>query len=456
MDTNALQRRVPELTHLLSSQREWLERLLFQLAFNQNSQIFVVGSQGSGKSTTVMAIAELFSEQFNIALLNRETSEKDVPARLMQQWFAAAAIPDVSLTEQVMAADSQLPLLLVVDDAEYLSIDVQQQLKSIPCIAFFFTTPNHANTGFSLTLNRITSSDAAQLLQHESLNSIELAQRVAIANGNMHLLLLPPPQSELLRGSVGNTFLTKSVMLYFIAALILFSTLVVYFWPKPEISSPVNKTKVVIPPAPVQIDDKLIDDKEAFADVETDMPATIVEQEGTATIENAEVEADAAEVSALNQGMTVQELVKPEPAEQSGASLDISSESDVTSGLVVVPEADDASAANVSYVYDEVDLLGFNKQHISIQLAVLSSDNALQLFKRSYPELTTLAYQRNWQGVMQIIVLVAPFDNAQDAKMAMTKLPAALQASGPFVKALQAVQAEIRARQFSQQNSELH
>ena len=50
MDITELQARLAHMTQLLPSQREWLERLLFQLAFNQHNTVGVIGAAGSGKS----------------------------------------------------------------------------------------------------------------------------------------------------------------------------------------------------------------------------------------------------------------------------------------------------------------------------------------------------------------------------------------------------------------------
>ena len=69
METSILQQKVAQQRHLLPSQQELLNRLLFQLAFNNFQNIGLVGAEGSGKSTLALAIAELFSEQANVALL---------------------------------------------------------------------------------------------------------------------------------------------------------------------------------------------------------------------------------------------------------------------------------------------------------------------------------------------------------------------------------------------------
>ena len=101
-------------------------------------------------------------------------------------------------------------------------------------------------------------------------------------------------------------------------------------------------------------------------------------------------------------------------------------------------------------MHDEQQLLDMPKQQLAIQLAVLSSEAALRRFNRTYPQLASLSYQRNWQGKMQLVVVLAPFADSQAAKAAIKQLPDALRSAGPFVKTLQAVQVEIRARQHSQ------
>ena len=101
MDITDLQTRLAQLDHLLPSQREWLERLLFQLAFNDHQLISILGSAGSGKSTLALAIAELLSDQYNIALLDTSVSKTAATQQLMQQWFGQPGDPSISITEQI-------------------------------------------------------------------------------------------------------------------------------------------------------------------------------------------------------------------------------------------------------------------------------------------------------------------------------------------------------------------
>ena len=103
------------------------------------------------------------------------------------------------------------------------------------------------------------------------------------------------------------------------------------------------------------------------------------------------------------------------------------------------------------YVYQETSLLKLAKSDFAVQLAVLSSDAALTRFTAAYPELEVLSYQRQWQGKMQLVLVLAPFNSSEQAKQQMAQLPAALRATGPFVKSVQAIQAEIKARQLSLQ-----
>ena len=61
-----LHQKLATLQGLLPSQRQWLERLVFQLEFNPYQLIYLVGGPGSGKSTLTLAIADLLSDEFNL------------------------------------------------------------------------------------------------------------------------------------------------------------------------------------------------------------------------------------------------------------------------------------------------------------------------------------------------------------------------------------------------------
>lgn len=433
MDTTELQTRLPGLTHLLPSQREWLERLLFQLAFNDSQQVDILGAEGSGKSTLAMAVAELFSEQYNIALLSAGCHEDQVADQLMQQWFGLPAQPDIALAEQLSIADSQLPLAVVIDDAERYSAALMQQISAAPCLRFCFASQSQDNAGLTLTLNRITTADAEQLLQHQTLNSIELAERLANANGNIHLLLKPVNDKNTAAEAKDTeaTASLKKSWLYIAAAAVLLVIVAYLFWPAQD--EPKQARRL-----PVQ-------QQEQAVSSESEMPTDVI-------VAEPDIEDEAAKVAAETSSETiVAEQLITEPA-----ALPAEPEIDVTPDMVEETSDDTAPVIaepvsnEILYQHDEVQLLALQKQQIAVQLAVLSSEAALERFKRTYPQLATLSYQRNWQGKMQLVLLLAPFDDSKTAKTEMKQLPEALLATGPFVKTLQAIQTEIQARQFSQ------
>ncbi len=448
MDTTDLQARIPQLSNLLPSQQEWLERLLFQLAFNDNRQIFIVGADGSGKSTLTMALAELFSEQYNIALLGSSTDESQVATQIMQQWFGREAEPLTPLLEQVDAITSQLPLLLIVDDAQRYSSELLQQLSKLPCLQFLFCTQAADSSGLVLTLNPITTADAQLLLQSEGLNSIELAGRVATAGGNIHLLtrqstrITATTEAELKRPAW-----PISKVVYGIAALLI--VLLVTLWPRQEEAKmPVRQPVELQPerpaatPAQVDINAEAETETEAEAEAEaetgalavnlaSDRDSDAVVEQAAGTTEDLPKTVRQAEPESLAK---VDSLPQPEPQLNRTAT---------------------ATATASLYLQDEGRLLSMERHQVAVQLAVLSSEAALLRFKRAYPQLETLSYQRNWQGKMQLVLLLAPFEDAAAARAAMKQLPDALRATGLFIKALQAVQAEINARRVSQQSNNL-
>ncbi|QBL10167.1 ATP-binding cassette domain-containing protein [Rheinheimera sp. D18] len=445
MDITNLQRRLPELTYLLPSQQEWMERLLLQLAFNDNKHIYIVGADGSGKSTLAMNIAELFSEQHNIALLNSTVEESQVHAQLMQQWFNLPADPNSALVEQVLAAYQQQPLLVIIDDAERYSAELLQQISLLPCLQFCFSADTQDNAALTLTINRISSADAQQLLSHEELNSIELAERLANANGNMHLLLLPVRQSYNERVVADNTTaLVNKTPLYIAIAAVLLVILLYIFWPKAE--KPVQEIRYPVardfeakpvpvvtetPPA-VNTEAELSKNEQQPLGLDVSEPVQTELAEATKSNTSSIAEAKPVADAKLDAGASVKPEVAPVQA-------------------VDTPVVENTSAEPV-YAYDEALLLKMPKNQLAVQLAVLSSAAALQRFKKTYPQLTTLSYQRNWQGKMQLVILLAPFADAASVKVQLKQLPEALRATGPFVKVLQSVQTEIKARQYSAQD----
>lgn len=428
METTELQAKLASFNHLLPSQREWTERLLFQLAFNDVAHIEAVGEEGSGKSTLALTLAELFSEQYNVALLNVPANDGQVAEQLMQQWFGLPTQAGVTLTEQVAAQAGALPLLLIIDNTEQFSI-ILPQLQNLPCLLISFSAKPLLNGGLTLTINRPTSPDAEFLLQAEQLNALELNTRLADANGNLHLLLRPAVQS----GSAAIIpEYTKPAMppfkaVYIVIAVVLVAMLLYFFWPASK--DPVKQARIpvqipAVKPVPVQVvAEQEVAISEPVHEPELNPTTVSVETEPAVTNDKA-VEADV-EIATLPT-----EHNKAEPAS-----------TDVEQPTVVEP-----------FNYDEAELLDMDKQQVALQLAVLSSDAALQRFKKAYPQLGSLAYQRNWQGKTQTVLLLAPFNNAAAAKQHLLELPEALRNSGPFVKRIQAVQTEINALQRSQQN----
>ena len=442
MDTSALQAGLSQLQHLLPSQREWLERLLFQLAFNDVKRIDVVAADGSGKSTLALALAELFSSQHNVALLSARVAPEQAATELMQQWFASPLQDDISLAEQVAKAADTTPLLLVIDDAGRYPVELLQQLATLPCILCCFSDQSLADAGLTLTLNRVTATDAAQLLQHEALNSIELAERLARANNNLHLLLLPPRQVA------GDDKTNASVpLLPVISGLlaVVLLLLVYNFWPvaqqaaqPPSAEHPAAVAEVAVVTDPVSASDS-----DAGVTLAEQVPGSLDEpvsnntnSDGDSTIleSGTALSADTGMVADSNLP-TTPVVAQPDAAE-------------------IVPSSGEIEPADSDKnLYDEASLLQMEKSATAVQLAVLSSDAALQRFKKTYPDVVVLSYQRSWQGKMQLVLLLAPFNNVAAAKAAMATLPAALRAGGPFVKSMPAVQAEIRARQLSLHSS---
>jgi len=419
METTELQARLALFDHLLPSQREWTERLLFQLAFNDVDHIEAVGAVGSGKSTLALTLAELFSEQYNVALLNTPADEAQVASQLMQQWFGLPAQAGIALSEQVAAQDGTVPLLLIVDNAEQFS-SVLPQLQDLPCLLFSFSAKPLLDDGLTLTISPLTSADAEYLLQAEQLNPLEISSRLAAANGNLHLLLRPAAARSVAEPEHTKPAMPPFKAVYIVIAAVLVAMLLYFFWP----DSKAPDTPVRIP-API--------------------PAVTTEPEVSA-----EPEILAEQETIIDITPELIPVIPPSVSEPSVAE-DTATEV-VTEPAAAEPVAKDNAVAAGAFKYDEAQLLEMDKQQIALQLAVLSSNASLQRFNKAYPQLDSLVYQRNWQGKTQWVILLAPFSSATAANQQLAQLPEALRASGPFVKRLQAVQTEINALHRNQQS----
>ena len=449
MNINVLQAKLAEQEHLLSPQIDCLERLLFQLAFNSCSKVNITGALGSGKSTLALAVAELFSEQNNVALINASVEQSDIGTQLIQQWFAKPFNPVLSLKDQICAEISHLPLLLIVDDADRFPDDVLQTLKQLPCLLILFSEQPLSEAQLILTLNKVTLADAEKLLQSQGLNYIEVADKYAATNGNLSLLLAPKAKLVAPQPEIAPVRLPVNSLFYLVIAVGL-ALLAYLFWPETKQAD--NSPSLTTDEVSAQFVSSKVEDSTALQQTDDVSVSTDVEQIGLVDTET-EVSLDSRVIDSENERVeqpisnnieaTVEDD-KPEVDSTVTESTTVNEEDKQTAG--VTEQADPELA---QFMLDESQLLNMQKQALAVQLAVLSSAEALARFKANYPTVAINSYLRNWQGKMQWVVILAPYDDTNKARAAIAVLPESLKNSGPFVKTLQAVQAEIRARQHS-------
>lgn len=446
MDTSELQNKLGQLTQLLPSQRECLDRLLFQLTFNQYQKVRIVGAPGSGKSAIALALAELFSEQFNVAFLDNKTVQNGVNTQLMLQWFNQSFQPDVSLHEQVDAAVSVLPLLLIIDDADKLSTDTLTQLTQLDCLVFSLATAEGEGDDITLLLNKLSLEDARQLLRDEPLNELELTQRLTNAEGNIHLLMQAPLPLEQVADTQQDDVAKRNMLAVYVGiAVVIIGTL---WWLFTGTDTADNKQQghsqpsreTLVPVADVTA-------KSVIATTEAqDANVTVLTTEHTksasedvteiATVASASDPGDGAAMSTgdidTENTLAADEMVLP-------AVNDLNNDAEA---LTAVTESEQSAVAD-GFSYDESALLAMDKQAYAVQLAVLSNDAAYQRFKSAYPTLSVLTYSRSWQGQPQLVLLLAAYEDKATARATIASLPTAIKATGPFIKSLQAIHNEI-------------
>ena len=188
-----LQKKLKQMKGLLPSQQQWLERLVFQLEFNPYQLIHLVGGPGTGKSTLTLAIADLLSGEFNLALLKAEPELTTVRVRqhLVESWFGFCKDASRPLLQLVGERQSAQPLALVLDQAEQLPLELWAELAHLPCLVVAATLQPDPHAELNLPLPALTLEDATLLLQDQQLSTLSIADRLDIANGNMHILRDP-------------------------------------------------------------------------------------------------------------------------------------------------------------------------------------------------------------------------------------------------------------------------
>ncbi|MBU0912139.1 MAG: SPOR domain-containing protein [Gammaproteobacteria bacterium] len=190
MSKQALQQRLTQYSGLLASQRQLLQRLLLQLEFNQPDRLQLVGGSGSGKSTLILTLAEICSEQFNVALLQADASlaPVDVLKVLQQQWFGSASMPR-TLSDFVAQLNKAEQYLVLVDDADQLNEASWQLIQQLPVSVFVSCLKAKNDIRLAMNIPAFSEDEAAELLAPYNLPGREQRERIEDCTGDLHLLL---------------------------------------------------------------------------------------------------------------------------------------------------------------------------------------------------------------------------------------------------------------------------
>lgn len=230
-----LHQKLATLQGLLPSQRQWLERLVFQLEFNPYQLIYLVGGPGSGKSTLTLAIADLLSDEFNLALLTvePELSAGKIRQHLLEQWFGHGTVTDKPLLSLIGDRESRQPLALILDQADYLPQELWAELADVPCLVIAAAEQADAHAELNLPLAPVTMEDAEMLLADNAFSTLTIAERLAQAQGNLHVLLNPQLAAKATRPShtkVQTASIAGPLWVFTIGMAVIVGVVVFWFW----------------------------------------------------------------------------------------------------------------------------------------------------------------------------------------------------------------------------------
>ena len=228
-----LQQKLTQIKGLLPSQRQWLERLIFQLEFNPYQLIHMVGGPGTGKTTMTLAIADLLSSQFNLAMISAEPELTSVRVRqhVLEHWFGVCKDANKPLLQLLGDRELTEPLALVIDQAEYLPAELWAELADLPCLVIAASEQPEQNAELNLPLPALALEDAQMLLEGSGLNTLTVADRMDTAMGNMHILLDPAqarrqqPKTEIKPASLAKPLFVFAAGMALIGAVVFF-----WFW----------------------------------------------------------------------------------------------------------------------------------------------------------------------------------------------------------------------------------
>ncbi len=230
-----LHQKLATLQGLLPSQRQWLERLVFQLEFNPYQLIYLVGGPGSGKSTLTLAIADLLSDEFNLALLTvePELSAGKIRQHLLEQWFGHGSVTDKPLLSLIGDRESRQPLALILDQADFLPQELWAELADVPCLVIAAAEQADAHAELNLPLAPVTMEDAEMLLADSAFSTLTIAERLAQAQGNLHVLLNPQLAAKATRPThttVKTASIAGPLWVFTIGMAIIVGVVVFWFW----------------------------------------------------------------------------------------------------------------------------------------------------------------------------------------------------------------------------------
>lgn len=449
MDCVKLQQQAAALEHLLPLQHDWFNRLLFQLSFSNIDVIQTLGAIGSGKSTLALALAELLSEQFNVALLTA-TADQRSTANIQQQWFGEV-FADNDLAAQVAAYSQSQALCLIIDDGQNLNPDLLLQLTALPIRCFIFADKAILSAVLTLTINQATLVDAEQLLATQQLNTDQLTLALQQAKGNLNALVnidaattLPPAKvKSILRSKL---FTAKLVVIVVMLMVFLAVTATYMLRNKVEPANQVSERIPLVSSYPTPAEPSLGKETESVSAL---VPEIIIKDEAKSEPVSVAEEAIVADkVTDIEQGVENTVVTDPEPVLPAKPSTQT-----IEQSLTVIDETARVESTAPASLLDKCDpklLVAANAAEVVLQLAVLSKVSAYERLQARYPELIMQCYQRSWQGQTQFVIVLGPFSDNKQATNSKSRLPGKLATSGSFIKSIKAVQAEIAAFNVSQ------
>ncbi len=451
---------------ILPSRQALVDRIELQYEYGQ-SIICLNGPAGLGKSYILETFVTDKYPEFNkvyIQLFPKFT-EKQFISQLLEQCFNTPLIDyTLSLSENydnLCMQQGASDLVLVIDNANYLSLEIEKEIESIIAqtkCQFYVLTASSNKPKFShcthLHFEPLSAHESLQLMQmyFTTLPDIDepvFKSFIASAKGNPALLLGYKKETV----KVSKNKLQYSMLMILSVLFIVVLTFVLALIFRKEITDEIFTQQVVesdpaIVNTVIQSKD-IIQNKQSVPVDEIKEIETQSKEKPKVSIENISAAYNdinkkvlSSDLDGVDAKVSKSEIVEKVKLVQESAKSDTDNSQPIKQAENAV-HVEKRDIAKVNTEYDNSWFLAQDDSHLVIQLMGVSTKTLLNNFINNHQQHELKVYQSRRQGQLWWVIAVGPYNSIKQAQNAKQALSEELRALQPFTKSIAKIKQEI-------------